>query len=183
MKRVLIAAPLMLAACHSAPSVTAANASTEEVSAKVAAAAAGGQFVSPGHWDSTMTIKEMTIPGMPPEMASRMMASTGQGRTFASCLTAEEARKPKEGFFGGGDKSCRYEHFAMGGGKIDAVMHCSADKASRTMTMTGSYSPDAYHMTVTSKGSGPASSPMAGMSMKMEMDARRTGPCTGKEDG
>ena len=34
-------------------------------------------------------------------------------------LTPEEAKKPKEDFFAGNDK-CRYDHFRMGDGKIDA---------------------------------------------------------------
>ncbi len=49
------------------------------------------------------------------------------------------------------------------------------------MVMKGSYSPDTYQMTVESTGSG-QKGPMAGMSIKMTMDARRTGECTGDEN-
>ena len=42
-----------------------------------------------------------------------------------SCLTPEEAKRPKEDFFAGAAKNCRYERFDMGSGKIDAVMKCT----------------------------------------------------------
>lgn len=47
MKRLCLMIPFALAACNSSPTVTATNASASDVAAKVAAAQAGGQFVSP----------------------------------------------------------------------------------------------------------------------------------------
>ena len=173
---------LALAACSKGPTVTATNASGEEIAAKVKDSGMDSQFVSPGHWQMTMTVAEMNIPGMPPQMAEQMKSHMGQGKTFESCLTPEEAKKPKEDFFSKGNGDCRYDRFSMGGGKIDAVMQCKGGGGARTMTMNGTYSPDAYHMAVTSTGTGDAKNPMAGMSMKMEMDAKRTGECTSKED-
>lgn len=174
----LLAPAILLSGCNKG--VEMKNASAAEVADKVTAAAADGQFVSPGHWESTMTMKEMSMPGMPPQAAERMHAMLGKPKTFSSCLTEAEARKPKEGFFGG-EGGCRYDHFTMSGGRIDAVMKCSSEGMSRTMTMQGTYSPDHYHMAMASSGSG--AGPAGGMSMKMEMDARRTGACTGKDGG
>ena len=173
-----LAAATLISGCNKG--VEMKNASAAEVADKVTAAAADGQFVSPGHWESTMTMKEMSMPGMPPQAAERMHAMLGKPKTFSSCLTEAEARKPKEGFFGG-EGGCRYDHFTMSGGRIDAVMKCSSEGMSRTMTMQGTYSPDHYHMAMASSGSG--AGPAGGMSMKMEMDARRTGACTGKDGG
>ena len=67
----------------------------------------------------------------------------------------------------------------MGNGKIDAEMHCAQQGASQKMTMAGTYGPDAYsmHMTSTTE-SGPAG---GAMTMKMAVDAKRVGECTGKE--
>ena len=172
--------PLAVAACNTAPTVTATNATGSEVAAKVAAAQGSAQFVSPGRWEGTMTVSDMTIPGMPPGVAERMHGAMMKPHSFASCLTPEEAAKPRGNFFGNGDKSCTYEHFTMGGGKIDAAMTCAASGTKRAMTMTGSYAPDSYTMAMTSTGSGPGP---AGMSMKMALTAKRTGPCTGKEGG
>jgi len=76
--------------------VTATNATPSEVAEKVASAQNSEQFISPGRWESTMTIQEMTIPGMPPELAARMKSMTAKPKTFESCVTPEEAKKPKE---------------------------------------------------------------------------------------
>ena len=176
-------AVLALGACSKSPTVSATNASGEEVAAKVKASGMDTQFVSPGHWQMTMTIREMAIPGLPPQMAEKMKAHMGQGKTFDSCLTPEQAKKPKEDFFAKGNGNCRYDRFSMGDGKIDAVMQCKGEGGQRTMTLNGTYSPEAYHMAVASTGSGASDSPMAAMSMKMEVDAKRTGECTGKEEG
>ncbi len=183
MKRLCLIVPLALAGCNSSPTVTATNASGEEVAAKVKAAQLDKQFVSPGHWDSTMTINDMSIPGMPPQFAAQMKSHMGKAKTFSSCLTPEEARKPKEDFFAKGNGDCRYEKFSMGAGKIDAVMQCKMGGGARTMTMNGTYGPDAYRMTVASTGTGSKDNPVAGMSMNMTLDAKRSGECTGKENG
>lgn len=180
MKRamILLAPAVLLSGCDKG--VEMKNASVSDVAEEVKAAA-DGQFVSPGHWESTMTIKEMNMPGMPPEAVAQMKTVMGKAKTFASCLTEADVKKPKEDFFSGGDGQCRYDHFTMSGGKIDAAMKCGVDGAERTMTMQGTYSPDRYHMTMAATGSGPG--PAGGMSMKMEMDSKRTGACTGKENG
>jgi Protein of unknown function (DUF3617) len=183
MKRVVLCAGLVLAACNSDPSVTAQNASTGEVAAKVAEAQASGGFISPGRWEATMTIDNVSIPDMPPAIAEKMKSAMGKKQTMISCLTPEEAKQPKEGFFGGeGSKACRYESFTMANGKIASVMKCAGEGMSRTMTMNGTYSADSYRMTVASTGTAGANNPVGAMSMKMSMDARRTGACTGKED-
>ena len=93
-------------------------------------------------------------------------------------MTAEDVKKPKAGFFGA-DKSCRYGHFTMGGGKIDIQMVCSEEHSTQTTSMAGSYTPTTYSMDMSSKGSGGQQS---GMTMKMHIDAQRIGQCTGKDD-
>jgi hypothetical protein len=169
-----------LAACSSKPSVTAENASVSEVAEKVAKVQADGQFIAPGRWESTMTIREMTMPGLPPEMAETMKGHMGQKKTAVSCLTPQDVKKPKEGFFGGANSGCRYDRFIMADGKIDGVMKCSGQGMERTMTMSGNYAPDTYNMTVASEGTGQGP---AAMTMKMTLEAKRTGACTGKEEG
>jgi maltoporin len=86
-------------------------------------------------------------------------------------------KKPKEDFFGA-DKSCRYDHFTMGGGKIDIAMVCKQENMTNTTTMSGTYTPTTYSMDMNMNGSGP----QQGMTMKMHVDAQRVGECTGKED-
>ena len=174
----LIAFALPLAACDSDPEVSARNASAEEVAKKLEAAGGSENFVNPGKWQSTVTLQEMTVPGMPAAVADEMKRVQGQSTTSETCLTPEEAKRPKEDFFGGKD-NCRYEKFNMGNGKIDAVMKCAEGGGAQTMTMAGTYSGDAYRMQMTMQSDGDGAD--SAMAMKMRVDAKRIGACTGKE--
>lgn len=173
-----IACALPLAACNQDPEVRAENATAEQVAKEVAQAGGTDQFVRPGLWESKVTIQEMNIPGMPPEMASQMKGFEGRIETDQDCLTPEEAKRPKEDFFTGDNENCRYDHFTMADGKIDAVMNCTAEQANHRMTMQGSYTPETYNMEMTMET---AAGEDAGMRMKMRVDARRVGQCTGRE--
>lgn len=180
MKRFALFVPLVLAACNSSPTVTAENASVAEVAEKVAAARGNAAFISPGRWEATMTVQDISMPGLPPEATAQMKAQMGKSQQIISCLTKADVEKPSEGFFAGGeDKSCRYDRFTMAGGKIDASMSCKRGDATQTMTMTGTYSPDNYDMAMSSTASG-AGAPGA-MTMKMAMSAKRAGECRGDE--
>lgn len=180
MRLPVLIACVALAACDSSPQVSARNTSAEEVAEKVEAAGGSDNFVNPGKWQSTVTIEEMSMPGMPPEVAGQMKSMQGRTQVHEQCLTPEEAKKPNEDFFSGKDKSnCRYERFDMGGGKIDAVMKCSEGGAVQTMTMAGTYSGDAYTMRMALDSSGRGET--GAMGMKMRVDAERIGECTGKE--
>lgn len=184
MKRfMLIAGVAALAACNQAPQVDEKNASVAEVAQKVREAGADSTFVNPGKWQSKVTIEEFEVPGMPPEMAQRMKATMAQfqDRGFETCLTREEARRPKEDFFTGRNDRCRYDHFTMGAGKIDAQMRCGGEGgATQIMTMVGTYSPEAYEMRMAMTHEGGASS-SAGTTMKMHITSHRIGDCTGDE--
>ena len=168
---------LALAACSTEPEVDVENATIEDVANQVAEATDDkGNFIRPGKWSSTMTVEELTAPGMPPEFAERMKSTMGTGQSAESCLTQEEARKPKEEFFAGRNNQCRYDHFKMGDGKIDAKMRCSQGGVSQVMEMDGSYSPNSYAMRMSTRTEG--GGPTAGMSMRMRIDAKRVGECT-----
>lgn len=176
---VLLSGALLAAGCNSEPEVDVRNASAGEVAGEVARAGGSGEFVSPGLWESKVTFEEMSFPGMTEEMAAQMKGFAGRIETHRDCLTPEEARRPKEDFFAGDAKNCRYDHFTMGGGKIDAAMKCTHEGSSQTMAMQGSYSPDTYNMRMTMTGSGGGD--MAGMTMTMRVDAKRVGECTADE--
>jgi hypothetical protein len=174
---------LPLAACGSGgPTVTATNASMAEVATKVAAANAGGDMIGPGRWEGTLKIDHMKMPdmkGLPPEMRRQMEARMAGSQSFVSCVTEEEI-KARQGFFRGDNvrNNCRYDHYTMAGGKLDAAMNCTMPTGTMTMTMTGSYAPDSYHIETESKSSGAAG---AG-SNAMTIDARRVGACRGTAD-
>jgi hypothetical protein len=180
MKRALLLLPVLLAGCHSGPSITAENATANEVDAKLAQSG-GAQFMSPGHWESVATLRDVEAPGMPPSAAAQMKTMVGKPTRDATCLTPEEAKKPAGSFFAGGDDSnCRYDHFTMTGGVIDAMMTCKDEHANQTVAFKGSYSADTFHLDMTTKSNG--AGPMANMTMAMTVDAKRTGACTGKEE-
>ena len=176
----LAASVLVLASCNKSPEVHEKDASVAEVAQKVREAGADQTFVRPGQWQSTVTIDQLEVPGMPPEVARRMktMMAEQQAHSFRSCLTKEDVQRPKEDFFAGKNKECRYERFTMGGGKIDAVMHCGKGGATQTMQMAGTYSPDKYQMQMSTKVEGGGES-QNGLSMQMRIEAQRVGECTG----
>ncbi|MDT8758558.1 DUF3617 domain-containing protein [Sphingomonas psychrotolerans] len=180
MNKLLLLAPLALSACNSGPSVEATNASTKEVADKVAKSGVAIKM-APGHWEGSATITDMQIPGLPPEAAAQMKASMAQAHKFDNCLTPEEAEKPSADFFSGQNKDCRYDHFSMDGGKLDAKMVCKTGGMTVNATMTGTFSRDNFQLAMTSKSEGMPGQPMTAQTMSMKMEARRTGECTGKE--
>ena len=173
----LISLALPLAACGS-PAVDEKNASIEEVADKVRETSDEEGLLRPGKWSTTVSIEDMEIAGLGPEAAEHMKRMVVQTHTSESCLTPEEARQPKGKFFGGGE-NCRYEHFTMGGGKIDAEMRCEQGGMKQVMEMAGAYSPNSYQMRMkaTNEG-GPGGQ---AMTMRMKVEANRVGNCSGKE--
>jgi hypothetical protein len=178
---VLIACALTMGACNKSPEVKARNATPAEVAEQVRASGGDQSLIHPGLWESKVTIEKLEMPGMPPEMAGRMktMMAQNQEHDFKSCVTAEDVKKPKEDFFAGKNNECRYDHFTMGGGKIDAEMHCGKGQI---MKMAGTYSPDSYQMQTSmiaaaDKGDeGPG-----GMNMQMRIESKRVGECSAKQ--
>ena len=179
----LIACVLPLAACNKGPQVALKNATGNQVAqaVKQSGVMSGGSMIEPGLWQSKVTVLEMNIPGMPAQFADKMKQSIAEHRNDMNshCVKPEDVKKPKADFFGA-DKSCKYDHFTMGGGKIDVAMVCHAEGSTRTMNMSGSYTPTSYAMDTSMTGSG--GGPEAGMSMKMHVDAKRVGDCTGKDN-
>jgi hypothetical protein len=175
----LIACILSVAACNKGPQVNEKNASVAEVAQKVRESTGNEAFVRPGLWESKVTIEKFDVPGMPPEMAQRMktMMAENQEHGFQTCLTPEDVKKPKEDFFAGKSNECRYEHFTMGGGKIDAAMQCGGKQGrSQVMQMAGTYSPESYQMQTSMDVKG-GSGPEGSMAMTMRIEAKRVGEC------
>ena len=186
MKMVIIPiACLLLIACNREPEVDARNASVEEVAEKVRTATRDEMFVRPGKWQSQVTIEEISMPGMPPEMAQQMKAMISQREKQGSeqCLTEEDARRPKEEFFAGkANNACRYDRFQMGSGKIDATMRCQAKGVTQIMEMDGTYSAESYTMRMATRNDG-GQAGAGGMEMRMRVESKRIGECDAKPAG
>jgi hypothetical protein len=170
----LLGLALPFASCGPSPTVSEENATVEEVADKVREASGDRGLIRPGKWVSSVTIEEVSIPGMPRETAEQMKGMLTQTRRAESCLTPEDAKQPNATFFAAGDQ-CRYDRFEMRGGKIDAVMRCQQDGTTQVMEMTGNYSPTSYTMRMNSKTEGGPGG--EAMTMQMRVEATRTGEC------
>jgi hypothetical protein len=168
----------ILAACNSSPTVTADNASPKQVQQKVAAAGAI-DMISPGRWEGVVHIMEMTRPGLPPEARARLAQARGDEK-IVTCVTPEDIKQSKASMFGDLGGECKYDHFAMGGGKVDGTATCNSGNVKTKTTVSGTFSSDAYHLTVRSEGTG--ARPTENMTMAMSADARRVGACRGTPD-
>lgn len=166
---------LALAGCKD-DSIVARNASVEEVAKQVAKS---DVRPAPGRWESKMQIKAIEMPGMPAQMQAAMQQQMGQARTVTSCLTKAQADASDGEMFKQGARSgCRYDHFAMGSGRIDAVLSCANGPMTQKMTMRGTYSDNAYAMEMTSEGNANGKP----IRMVMAVASRRVGDCDGTED-
>jgi hypothetical protein len=174
----LLGLALPLASCGPGPTVSEENASVEEVAGKVREASRDRGLIRPGNWTSSVTIEEVTIPGMPPEAAEQMRDMLTRSRTAETCLTPEDAKQPDATFFAASEQ-CRYDRFEMRGGKIDAVMRCEQEGTTQVMEMTGTYSPTSYNMRMNSKTEGGPGG--EAMTIQMRVEAERTGECVEPE--
>lgn len=164
-----------LAACKK-DTVVAKNESVESVAKKVAAS---GIKPQPGRWESNMKLEKFDLPGLPPQAKAAMDKRMGVTQTFASCLTPEEASKPEGSFFQKGAENCKYDHFVMADGKLDAAMTCNEHNTQMKMAMAGTYSETEYNMHVKSQGEAQPGMPMT---MEMTVASHRVGDCNGTEE-
>ena len=183
MTRLLMLLPVaLLFACDSGPEVDVRNASVEQVANEVrdqGGFADGETFVRPGKWRASVEVSEFDIPGMPADMAQQMKSRMVAPPQVDTCLKPEDVKRPGEDFFAA-QENCRYDHFRMGGGKMDAKMACRHEGITQQMEMSGTYGPDNYRMT-TSMKTDPGRAAMGAMTMKMTVESRRMGECDGTE--
>lgn len=170
---------LMLAACGSDDRVVATNASVAEVAAKVQAAKLDEDRFRAGKWAISGRIDDIQMPGMPASVAAQIKRQGTMMDGVTSCVTEADAKKPAADFFTG-NKSCRYDHFAMGQGKIDARMRCGSGEMVQLTTLTGTYGPEIYRMAMTTAMENPSRGTahgMEGMTMKLSVEGKRIGAC------
>ena len=168
----------LLAACDSSPTIEAKNASVAEVAGKVRDAGGADEYLRAGKWLTKATLEELSAPGMPPGLADNMKLSMANQPGTETCMTEADVKKPNADFFAGKSDNCRYDHFKMGDGKIDARMRCSAAGSTQLMTMAGDYGPDEYQMRMTTQMEPPkTAAAMGSMTMKMRVEGKRIGDC------
>ena len=133
----------------------------------LASAANAESPVTPGKWQTTTMIESMSMPGMPPEMAKRMM---GKPMSATICITPKEAAAGPRDVIGKSNGACRYRSFAAAAGRIKGVMECKTGApTSQVIAISGTYSPVAYD--IRSKMSGGAVQSVS------RTVGKRLGPC------
>lgn len=173
MMRLIVLIPFAVAACGSQPVVKAENASVTQVAAQAQAAVP----LMPGEWKGTTHILAMNMPGMPADALKS--ARSESGTSYSSCLTKEQVEKPPAEMFGGkAGVECRYEHFTVAGGKLDALMVCTPKGSGEMrMTMSGSYTPDKYDVTSDMAMKMPGNAGGQTMTVKARTTGARVGAC------
>lgn len=177
--RLFVLLPLLAvaAACSSDPtttaSVTATNASVEEVQKQVADA--GGQMqMRPGQWEGTMTVKNLSPPGV------------GSGKPGESavqplkiCVTPDQVKPGANPFIAQMQEGCKYDTFKLANGKIDATMTCARPEVTLKNKITGAFTADHYQLTSIAEATKESAGPLAGVRVESAIDARRIGDCSG----
>ena len=174
----IAAAVLALPGC-SKNSVDEKNASVEQVAKAVAGASAATRF-NPGRWETSVTVTGIDAPNLPPQAMAGVKTAMTKAHVIATCLTPEKAAHPETNFFNRDVKNCRYDHFTMGDGKIDAALTCGAPGSApqSSVKMAGTYDATHYRMTMATRAEqGPAGA----MTINMAMDAHLAGSCRGDE--
>lgn len=175
--RSLLAAALaasVLAGCSKEPSIDAKDASVEEVQKQLSQTDVHPQ---PGRWKQELKIESIDMPNLPPEAKRAMAQGANMIHSSFTCLTPEQAEKPDASFFQQTAKNCKYDHFTMAGGMIDAKMTCTEGDTQQVSTMKGTFSSDSYDMMIDMQA------PMMGQPMhsRMSLKMTRVGDCTGEE--
>jgi hypothetical protein len=115
----------------------------------VSGLSAAGSGMAPGKWRSSTTITDMTIPGLPPQVAQMVKGRMGQSYSVDSCITPEQASRPPSEALGARKGSdCKYENFSFSGGKLSAVMVCNVKGQGQMRSIVnGTVSGTGYTMT------------------------------------
>lgn len=163
---------LPIAGCDKGVDLT--NASVEDV----AAASRGVQKQQPGQWEITTAVEDFDTSALAgnPDEAALLKRQLGQKQVTKICVTRDVANTSTFGDLGQlKGSACRFDRFAIAGGKLDAAMHCTRPEGSLTVTQTGSYTATAYDLRSTVKQDAAASP----TSMTMHMVGRHLGDCPG----
>ncbi len=129
--------------------------------------------ITPGQWETTVTIKSLDMPGAPPQVQQMMksrMASSGSNKT-SYCITPEQAAKGPQDLMKQ-NPSCKFTKFQMKGGVIATEMTCTQNGGTMTARSNGNYTANSFSATATAVMTGQ-------MSMKVTSSTvgRRIGPC------
>lgn len=131
---------LSLTACNKAGSPSGAASGDPAAYAKAAAEAAADIHFQPGLYQAKVEIKQLDMPGLPPEVVTAMKTRM-LDKPLAYCLTPQDAAKGvqvmKERM---GKGQCQFDKFNASGGAMDSEMTCQmGGKGSMHAVAHGTY--------------------------------------------
>ena len=133
----------------------------------------GQAQVTPGQWETVVTIKSMEMPGAPPQVAQMMKSRMAGGKPTRTtyCVTPDDAKRGPQELFKQ-NPSCRFTKFSMAGGTISTEMTCRQEGGTMTARSSGRYTAKAFNVNSSVTMSGQ-------MSMRMSSSnvGRWLGPC------
>ena len=171
--------PLALAACSSGEDEAAGDPlDADEVVARMDE----GPGLRAGQYQSTATLLEFEVPGVPASQSDSvkqmMSAEFAKANTF--CITPEQAEDgPRHMVQQMAESDCTFGRYDVTGNSLDAEMSCSgAGGFDGSVTVSGTFEGDSSSMVMETIHKVPGM-PGEGARMKLQMDSRRIGECTG----
>ena len=163
---------LALSACNKAPK----NGAGDPAAGAKAMAAADDFHIQPGLYRTTIDLKEINVPDLPPQVLA-MMKQRMMEKPITYCVTPEDAAKGLDAMKNQlGKGKCQFDSFNAADGKLDANFTCDVGgKGSMKVASHGNYT-DTGSVTTASVDMA-----MAGVS-KMHLEqvntTTRIGDCT-----
>ena len=129
---------------------------------------AAAQTIQPGQWQTTSTVQQMEMPGMPAGLAGLVKRKP---TTISNCVTPEQAKAGPQEMLKSAPE-CRFTRFSMAGGKYASEMVCARGGMTTTATSTGTYSATSLDAVSRIVGTGDHQ-----MKMTVAVSGRRVGEC------
>ncbi|MGD9982117.1 MAG: DUF3617 domain-containing protein [Hyphomonadaceae bacterium] len=143
------------------------------------AAGGGGAMASslqPGQYRTTVTMLEMTIPGV--DSTSINMQPT----TTEDCVTSTDVSEFTSGSMVDPDsgETCTQSNMNTGGGRIQGEANCTGENGTRTMRINGTYTSNHVEMEINSASDMPGGA--GRMTQRMRIVTDRIGECAAGND-
>jgi hypothetical protein len=131
--------------------------------------------MQPGQYRTTVTMLEMTMPGI--DSTSINMAPT----TTEECVTTSDINEFTQGGMVDADsgETCTQNTMNSSGGRIQGEVSCTGENGERTMQIDGSYTANHVEMEITSTSAMPGGAGQ--MTQRMRMVTDRVGECPAGE--
>lgn len=141
-----------------------------------------GPQLRPGQYEATASLLEFEVPGVPVSQtdAVKQMISAEFAKTNTFCLTPEQAEGgPREMVQQMAESNCSFDRYDVTGTALDAEMSCAGGGGLEgSVKVNGTIEGETSSMVMETIHQVPGV-PGEGARMKLQMDSRRVGECTG----